>query len=546
MTAPLQTEWWGAIPPAPRHAITFHMPLWSNMLRFRDKDPEILMKFTSMYPRMMPHKDVKELMAKILSVAKTDGQACIPFTTAVSASECVKFATSPSRKAEALSPDQLSIRIFDVANLVRLYVVFLPAQENMVAWPFWMNAGVGISSRWAEDCVKHGEGLREATESEPAPVVVECEAQGVLRERIAGLMERAPAGPPRKAKVTPDDVYLYQTGMASIYSVHQYLLSVYNAKSVLFGFAFHSTPHVLEDFGPGFKFLGNGTPEEIDELEQYLKEEAKEGRKIQAVWLEFPSNPNLSTPDIGRLRKLADGYGFLLLIDDTLGSFCNVDVLEVADIVLTSLTKSFSGYADVMAASAVLNPSSARYPELKALFKKFYTNQFYNGDAEALEKNSRDYMSRSATLNNNALRLVEFLQTLAEDPKSSVAKVFYPTTLPSLPCYKERMRSATEDFTPGYGCLFSVELDTLEATAAFYDNLNLHKGPHLGAPLTLIIPYVMALYGKELDKMADYGMNEKQIRVAVGLENTDTLIEEFRIAIKAADGAKKNTFVSLT
>ena len=334
--------------------------------------------------------------------------------------------------------------------------------------------------------------------------------------------------------------------MASIYSVHQYLLSVYNAKSVLFGFAFHSTPHVLEDFGPGFKFLGNGTPEEIDELEQYLKEEAKEGRKIQAVWLEFPSNPNLSTPDIGRLRKLADGYGFFLLIDDTLGSFCNIDVLEVADIVLTSLTKSFSGYADVMAASAVLNPSSARYPELKALFKKFYTNQFYNGDAEALEKNSRDYMSRSATLNNNALRLVEFLQTLAEDPKSSVAKVFYPTTLPSLPCYKERMRPATEDFTPGYGCLFSVELDTLEATVAFYDNLNLHKGPHLGAPLTLIIPYVMALYGKELDKMADYGMNERQLRVAVGLENTDILIEEFRIAIKAADEAKKNTFVSLS
>jgi cystathionine gamma-synthase len=129
-------------------------------------------------------------MAKILSVAKTDGQACIPFTTAVFAYECVKFATSPSRKAEALSLDQLSIRIFDVANLVRLYVVFLPAQKNMVAWPFWMNAGVGISSRWAEDCVKHGEGLREVTESEPAPMVVECEAQGVLRERIAGLMER--------------------------------------------------------------------------------------------------------------------------------------------------------------------------------------------------------------------------------------------------------------------------------------------------------------------------------------------------------------------
>jgi cystathionine gamma-synthase len=136
---------------------------------------------------------------------------------------------------------------------------------------------------------------------------------------------------------------------------------VYNAKSVLFGFAFHSTPHVLEDFGPGFKFLGVGSLEELDELEEYLKEEAKERRKIQAVYTEFPSNPNLSTPDIGKLRKLADVYDFVLIVDDTIGSFCNVDVLGVADIVLTSLTKSFSGYADVMAASAVLNPSAARY-----------------------------------------------------------------------------------------------------------------------------------------------------------------------------------------
>jgi cystathionine gamma-synthase len=335
--------------------------------------------------------------------------------------------------------------------------------------------------------------------------------------------------------------------MSSIYCVHQYLLSVYNAKSVLFGFAFHSTPHVLEDFGPGFKFLGVGSLEELDELEEYLKEEAKERRKIQAVYTEFPSNPNLSTPDIGKLRKLADVYDFVLIVDDTIGSFCNVDVLGVADIVLTSLTKSFSGYADVMAASAVLNPSAARYPELKALFKKFYTNQFYNRDAEALEKNSRDYMARSVIMNNNALKLVEFLQTQAENPNSSVARVYYPTTLPSHSCYEERMRPATEDFTPGYGCLFSFALDTIEATAAFYDHLNLHKGPHLGAHLTLVLPYVKGLYGKELDKVAGYGLDERQIRVAVGLEETEVLIEEFRIALKAADGMKtKNEFTTLT
>ena len=61
---------------------------------------------------------------------------------------------------------------------------------------------------------------------------------------------------------------------------------------------------------------------------------------------------------------------------------------------------------------------------------------------------------------------------------------------------------------------------------------------HLGAHLTLVIPYVKGLYGKELDKVAQYGLDERQIRVAVGLEETDVLIEEFRRALKAADGLK--------
>jgi cystathionine gamma-synthase len=51
-------------------------------------------------------------------------------------------------------------------------------------------AGVGISSRLAEDCVKNFQLLREVRESDPAPKVAESKAQSVLRERIAGFMER--------------------------------------------------------------------------------------------------------------------------------------------------------------------------------------------------------------------------------------------------------------------------------------------------------------------------------------------------------------------
>ena len=88
-----------------------------------------------------------------------------------------------------MSPDQISIHVFDVPGVVKLYVVILPAEKHTAAWPFWIHAGVGVSSRLAADCV-NAEGWREVKGDELALKVVEVGAQSVLRERIAGLLER--------------------------------------------------------------------------------------------------------------------------------------------------------------------------------------------------------------------------------------------------------------------------------------------------------------------------------------------------------------------
>ncbi|KAH6706259.1 pyridoxal phosphate-dependent transferase [Leptodontidium sp. MPI-SDFR-AT-0119] len=537
MSAKLQTPSMGSLPPHPRHAITVHMPGWANMLRLMEKEPGFVQSATSFYPRIVPHKDVKALFAAVLQKFGKEGQGVFLFSAPESATECKKYATSPARGDDVLAPEDIILKVLDIN--VRLYAVFFPMQKMPIVAQFWINPGVGISSRLAEESLKHLDLLHEVTDDEPAPTVEISPADKILRERIAGLLERATTAP-RKALVTANDVYLFQTGMSSIYTVHQFLLSKYNAQTVLFGFAFHSTPHVFEDFGPGYKFLGLGTAEELIELEEFLQAEKKEGRKIQALWTEFPPNPLLTTPDLAKLRGLATEYDFVLIVDDTIGSFCNVDLLgdDGADIVVSSLTKSFSGYADVMAASAVLNPSSAKYADMKALFDEKYQNRFYSGDAETLEKNSRDYMTRSTTLNNNAASLVKYLQAQTDNPESSVAKVYYPTTSPTLPFYTSRMRKPTADFTPGYGCLFTIELKTVEATRAFYDNINVHHGPHLGAHLTLALPYVKALYGKQLDWAGERDLRETQIRIAVGLEETDTLLKEFKDALVFADEAK--------
>ena len=470
----------------------------------------------------------------------------MPFYSPEAVEAAREYCISKQRGEDALSGDELSAHEFEVGPY-RFYCFMFPMAKMKIVLPFWSHPGVGISSRCAEDAMNYIDTLVEIPfDSSPAPALPEGPAQAKLKERIAGLLERAPVGPPRKAKVLPDDIYFFQTGMASIYSVHKYLLKQFNSKTVLFGMAFHSTVHVFEDHGGEFKFLGLGTTEEMNELEDLLEAEAKAGRKVQAVWTEFPSNPLLHAPDLTRLRKLADKYGFILIVDDTVGSFCNVDVLPVADIIITSLTKSFSGYADVMAANAILNPSSARYNELKAMFKENYRNEFFSGDAEALEKNSQDYLARSKVLNDNAAALVSYLEPLTSDPKHPISIVFYPTTSWSSANYKAYMRPPTPDFTPGYGCLFSIDFENTAAIAAFYDNLHVHHGPHLGAHLTLALPYVKGIYGPEMEWANKYALKDTMIRISVGLEDTKDLLERFKYAVEKAVEVKKGGYKQIS
>ena len=67
-----------------------------------------------------------------------------------------------------------------------------------------------------------------------------------------------------------------------------------------------------------------------------------------ALFTEFPSNPLLRCADLPRLRKLADKYDFLIVVDETIGNLVNVEVLPYADVVVSSLSKVFSGDSNVM------------------------------------------------------------------------------------------------------------------------------------------------------------------------------------------------------
>ncbi|KAJ2590621.1 Cystathionine gamma-synthase [Coemansia sp. RSA 1804] len=354
------------------------------------------------------------------------------------------------------------------------------------------------------------------------------EMKQALRRRIADALAR----PEKKldtqvtAEVKPDDVYLLATGMSAIFYAHQALLGMRQGKSVCFGFPYTDTLKILEKFGPGAYFLGCGEEEDYAELERILERHAQgDEEPILSIFTECPSNPLLKTADMPRLRALADKYGTAVVVDETIGSFPNVDVLDWADVVVSSLTKVFSGDSNVMGGSLVLNPALPLYQRLRASVGEVFEDLMWSEDAVFLERNSRDFMKRVPRINDNALAVAELLQASAK-----VSCVRYPKFV-TPENYARIMRPASD---AGYGGLLSVEFVGGEsASRTFYDHLRCCKGPSLGTNFTLVSPYTILAHFAELDWAAQFGVHSDLVRISVGLEPREELLALFRTALDA-------------
>ncbi|GAP87336.2 putative cystathionine gamma-synthase [Rosellinia necatrix] len=467
-----------------------------------------------------------------------DGYGCCAFVSRDAWASSRAHAASAFRKEQRLEAAELRHHVVELAG-TRLYVVGFPRAKAGAATFEWQHGGRGFSARAAEALLPHLDSLvhvGEFPDPDPDPdaegegipeptFLPEGDSHGAVRERVAGLLMRACAADHASA-VAPGDVFLYQTGMAAVARLHDAVAATLRRAGpvVVFGAVFHSSYHLFEESAGGLRHYGRAADDDVDDFESYLEG----GGPCAYVFTEFPSNPILVSVDLMRLRRLADKYGFFLAVDDTCASFANIDVLAAADVVVTSLTKAFSGYADVMAGSLALNPNrdAASYAGLKRAVSAGFGNELFEGDAARLLANSADYLARCAVHGRNAAALAAYFRALALDPASPVARVWYPPYSPGSAHLAPFLRRPAPDYpAPGYGCLLSVEFGTVAQAAAFYDALNFFHGPHLGAHLTLAVPYNALVYGKDKPEVhAAYGLAIQQIRIAVGLEDQEVLL----------------------
>ena len=86
----------------------------------------------------------------------------------------------------------------------------------------------------------------------------------------------------------------------------------------------------------------------------------------------------------------------------------------------------------------------------------------------------------------------------------------------------------------GFGCLISVTLAAEIDPKVFYDSLSLCKGPSLGTNFTLVCPYTLLAHYNELAWAESFGVSAQLIRISVGLEEVQHLIDVFSAALNAA------------
>jgi cystathionine gamma-synthase len=469
--------------------VSVSLPLWKHVIGYEEKDPEVVSKFRSGYPRFCCPPAVSELFRAAEAEFAGAGERCLVFPRAVHAERCVSFIATAgfSGRMAVFGEEELGVAIF-------------PEAAYDKARQFWRFCGEVVSTRQA--CHALGRTLTEVSLEQGRA------AQLAIRERLAGLSGQG-----------VEDVFLFPSGMAASFAVHRMLTSIFpGRKTVQLDFPYVDVLKLQQHFGSGVHFFPLVNESEYGDIESLMR-----GENLAGLFCEAPSNPLLKCVDFARLGKTiaATQPGLPLVVDDTIATVVNVDAFRVADVVTTSLTKAFSGAGDVMAGSVILNRKSQHYAAFSAFLKAESDHKIWRGDAVALELNSRDFVERVSVMSRNSLGLHEYLKS---HPR--VEKIWHSVTNGG-PGYAHIRRPEG-----GHGCLVSFTLrDPVRSSPVFYDALEVCKGPSLGTEFTLACPYTMLAHYDELDWAESCGADRYLIRVSAGLEPLEVLISRFERAL---------------
>lgn len=250
-----------------------------------------------------------------------------------------------------------------------------------------------------------------------------------------------------------------------------------------------------------------------------LEEAIKENTRF--IFSESPTNPYLNIFDLTKLKKIADKYNVLTLIDSTFATPANQRPLEFGiDLVLQSATKYLSGHNDLLAGAALGRS------DLIDKIRDLHMSMGGTIDPHCcylLLRGLKTFPLRMKKHNKSGLILAEFFENHPD-----IKKVYYPF-LKSNKHYKV----AKEQMTGGGGVVTFEIKGTLKSAKKFLDSLKLcYIGPSFGGVETLIThPATVSYYDYSREKRYKLGITDTLFRLAVGIEDVNDIIQDINNAL---------------
>jgi O-acetylhomoserine (thiol)-lyase len=330
----------------------------------------------------------------------------------------------------------------------------------------------------------------------------------------------------------------------------------------LYGGTYHQFHEQLPRLGINVSFV---EPSRLDEIEKQIKPETK------VIYAESLGNPELNPVDIEALSKIAKRHHIPLVVDNTLGC-CGYLIKPIslgADIVIASLTKWAGGHGNsvggIVIDSGKFDWSSGRFPEYteKGADNQSLWDKWGVGGRICQELKIPFYLNlafisaiKQSTLRDwgpcmspfNAYQILQGIETLALRTERScenagliahalesnnlVRSVRYPG-LESDKYYSEAKRLLTN----GFGSVLTFELEGgFHMAERTIENVKIFKhAANIGDAKSLILhPASTTHYQLTHEEKAKTGVTESMIRLSIGIEHKEDLIEDLSQAIQKA------------
>ncbi|MEJ7598553.1 MAG: aminotransferase class I/II-fold pyridoxal phosphate-dependent enzyme [Kofleriaceae bacterium] len=243
--------------------------------------------------------------------------------------------------------------------------------------------------------------------------------------------------------------------------------------------------------------------------------------KTRAFYVETLTNPLAQVVDLPEVARFAREHGLISIIDNTLATPVNFRPAEHGfDLIVHSATKYLNGHTDIVAGAV------AGSAKLVGAVKHKVDHLGGALDPHACFLLHRGMKTLALRVRHQSASALAIATALARHPK--VNRVHYP----GLPEHRDHARA--KQLLAGMGGVLSFELtDGVAGAARFFERMKLPvSAPSLGGPETLATrPAATSHAGLSAEARARQGITDDLIRISVGLEAIEDLIEDFTAAL---------------